>query len=152
MVLTAMDWTEALCRNHPRPQLWFPPENQPGIPLPAARTCNQCAIRTDCETWGRRNATHGIWGGHRLDNPTRQPTTTQEAATIILSHYNTWPEPWTANQLSAQLGLTIQATRKALTHLTNTGTLTHHHQPNPRPSTWTLHQQPHQWTQTPLAS
>lgn len=45
------------------PEAWFDPE----LRALAKAICACCPVAAKCADWGRRNATHGVWGGVVLD-------------------------------------------------------------------------------------
>jgi len=64
------DWmTDAACRDHPNPDLWFPELVPPGpgavaYDHEAKRICAECPVRAACRDFAVVNKIdHGMWGG-----------------------------------------------------------------------------------------
>lgn len=57
---TEPDWTQAYCRTHPDPDLWFDPRG-----IVAAECCREfCPLLEECADWAiATRETEGVWGG-----------------------------------------------------------------------------------------
>ena len=52
---------DAACRNHPRPELWFPERGE--LADEAKAICHGCPVRRDCLDFALRNRIkYGVWG------------------------------------------------------------------------------------------
>ena len=59
---------QAICRNTPNPDLWFPSSMDLRGRAAAIETCNACPARSDCLEFALRDASlEGIWGGTTVE-------------------------------------------------------------------------------------
>ena len=75
--MTDLTWrTQAACRNHPDPDLWFPSTGQHHRTRKAQQICAHCPVQTQCAQWAIDNREgYGIWGGQPQTERREQLTT-----------------------------------------------------------------------------
>lgn len=90
--------TDGLC-NQSDPELFFPDKDAPATQVDAAlRICADCPVRQACRSYAATTEQrHGIWGGHRIDGPTRvkQPV---RLNVLLAEHAPQRPDPDTARE------------------------------------------------------
>ena len=58
------DWElEALCKNHLKPEWWYPEQNNYHGGQLAKRVCLRCPVMKECLDWAlKHDEEHGVWG------------------------------------------------------------------------------------------
>lgn len=61
--MTNHEWrTQAACRNHPQPDIFFPDPGDHTTRKQAKAICNTCPVQQPCRQEAKRLQTQGIWG------------------------------------------------------------------------------------------
>lgn len=125
--------------------MFFPEENEPGVPPAAAAACAGCPVADPCLRSGIAENTHGVWGGVRLDDVvltdrTRPLPPLAALVPILLAlHRAAGARRYSAPEIAVMLGIEKQTARANLHALEAHGIVDRHPQNNPRPDLYELH-------------